>query len=446
MSIKELYDKHMEIYVLRDVPESYRSKISATLHKDNAAQLRLKLSSGHVFSLPIAALSLPTDQLSIIEKIKTKILNNAKKFYFRTAGILNKMGLLGFARQAGANMILKAGVINTKHVYQDDSLFEYIGQTLIINDNSYSKPMTVGLSLSNRCNLACQMCPYHGPDEKLLHTTNYFNEKHDISKENFERVVKYCAENGITLQLGQQDEPLLLLFREGYSEILQKYQPLMTLTTNGTLLRSEKQWKYLAGLKHLHHVGISIDGNSKEVYRKIRGDNLERLHKQLHGFFGYIQKHRPDIKRRVCFVEQPDNLHEREAFLNYWKPYVNQISFYKLTEFRDDELTFLESNKQKKRTPCSAIFTTMYLMPDTKVQPCCLFMYTAPYVGVNTIAEFSEDIWKSEKYQKFRTQITNEDFGLVCDKCTIWRQGKDIEYVENNLRVSENAYEKHYFT
>ena len=235
----DFYERDGEVFFLRDIPKQYRQRIKSAMENQGAPYLRLKLSSGHLFSLPIVSRNPSDDGMSLSEKMRSRGLAFAKANYFRFSGILERLGLLARVRLAGAKMIQKSGGLDDKNFFEDDNLFEFVGQTLITNDKSYGKPLTIGLSLTNRCNLACQMCPYHGPDEKLKHSTNYFNEKHTITKGDFEKVVKYCAEHGVTLQLGQQDEPLMLLFKEGYAEVLQKYQPLMTLTTNGTLLRGE---------------------------------------------------------------------------------------------------------------------------------------------------------------------------------------------------------------
>jgi molybdenum cofactor biosynthesis enzyme MoaA len=143
-----------------------------------------------------------------------------------------------------------------QQVLEDDALFEVVGQTLIIHDDSFGKPSTLGLSLTNRCNLACTMCPYHGPDERKKHVGGYFDERQAITVAEFERIVQYCSGNGVTLQLGQQDEPLLLLLRDEYRNVALKYKPLISITTNGTLLRGERDWEKVASLPGLHHVAF----------------------------------------------------------------------------------------------------------------------------------------------------------------------------------------------
>jgi radical SAM protein with 4Fe4S-binding SPASM domain len=220
---------------------------------------------------------------------------------------------------------------------------------------------------------------------------------------------------------------------------------MMSITTNGTLLRGEREWKQIASLPGLHHVGVSIDAAHPDTYRTIRGGDLSELHDNVLGFFAYLRKRRPEVKRRVCFVTQPGNRGEEQAFLDFWRPHVHQISFYQMTTYQEGAVNFVANYKLNRRTPCEAILSTMYVMPNGDVLPCCLFMYQAPYEGRNAIATFSDNVWTSDEYHRLRASVTSEKFGAVCDRCTIWRQGLDRESVENGLRVTSNPYEKHYY-
>ena len=445
LSVSDSYIEDQGSFFLRDLPVERRPAVRKVMEETDSPFIRLKLSSGHVFSLPLASRESPGRHLQHRAGLRARTLQIGKKLYFRLGPAIARFGLLPVARLMAARLAAGRRASGTDGVIEDDAIFEFVGQTLITHDDSFGKPSTLGLSLTNRCNLACTMCPYHGPDERKKHIDGYFDERQAIAVPEFERIVSYCAENGITLQLGQQDEPLLLLLRDEYRSVLVRYKPLTSITTNGTLLRTERDWEKIASLPGLHHVGISIDAADPDTYQKIRGDDLAELHRNVLGFFEYLRKRRPEVKRRVCFVVQPGNTGEEDRFLQFWRPHVHQVSFYQMTTYEEGSVNFGANYHAGRRTPCDAIFSTMYVMPNGDVLPCCLFMYNAPYEGRNAIATFSEKSWTSNEYHELRSSITSERFGKVCDKCTIWRQGLDRETVENGMRVTSNPYEKHYY-
>lgn len=444
-SLENEYEHFDGVYVLTRIPKERRASLIHELKKRNVSSLRLKLTSGHAFSVPLVTSDDP-GRSGARGGLRSRTVRAAKKMYFHVAPLAGRLGLSSRLRLLGMRFLSKAAMgADEREAIVDDALFEHVGQVLIAFDNFYSNPSTVGLSLTNRCNLECVMCPYHGPEEKKKHVVKYFDETHTISLELFEKVVAFCARNETLLQLGQQDEPLMLIFRKPYYDVLRRHRPILSITTNGTLLRGEKEWRKIGDLARLHHVGVSIDAATPGTYKKIRGGDLEQLHEQLLGFFGYMKKHRPEVKLRVCFVTQPLNKGEEDIFLEFWRRHVHQISFYQLTSYDKGSAHFVPNYKATQRTPCRAIFSGMYVQPDGDVLPCCLFMYNAPYEGRHPIMKFSDDAWRSETYHKMRSSVTSGKFGPICNKCTIWKQGADLETTEKGMRVTMNPFEKNYF-
>ena len=63
-------------------------------------------------------------------------------------------------------------------------------------------------------------------------------------------------------------------------------------------------------------------------------------------------------------------------------------------------------------------------------------MYSAPYVGMNTITKFSDDAWESDTYHKFRTWL----LARILDRSVISARS-GVRWTENTvsgMRVTEN--------
>ena len=116
------------------------------------------------------------------------------------------------------------------------------------------------------------MCPYHGPSQKKLHSDDYFNTQDVIQPDNFKKIVAYCNQNSVYLQLGQQDEALMYLLNDKYYKTVLGLKSELSITTNGTLLGIGNNSQKLLAIPALTHLSISIDAASDATYKFIRGE------------------------------------------------------------------------------------------------------------------------------------------------------------------------------
>lgn len=444
----ERYVSHEGVHYLRSLPDSYRDRVVEMMGGRAEAMVRLRLSNGQQFVMPIAirgARPLPALLRSISPRAKLERLRNV---YRRLKPWLARAGVVGAINRWAARRKIAVTVYDDHRVLylDDDELFSWVGHDLLVADPAASAPRYIGLALTNRCNLECGMCPYHSPIEKAQHGTDYFMRGELIDPEDVKRVLDYAERSGAVVGLGQVDEPLIAMLAPRYWPLFRDSKAAMTITTNGTLLRGEDDFRRMAALRNLQSISISLDAASEESYRKIRGGDFNELRPAMIDFFKYLKRHRPEIERRVCFVAQPDNAGEESAFLEQWKPYVNIVSIYQVTQYDRESgaLQFDHNFADEKRTPCGAIFDTMYVMPKMDVLPCCLFMYVSPYEGMRPIGKFDDGFWQSDDYHRFRSTVTNEQFGAICAKCTVWKQGAARWAEEDGITVSVNPHEKHY--
>ena len=152
---------------------------------------------------------------------------------------------------------------------------KYYGQAI--------NPSYVRVILGNSCNLKCVMCPYHSSLLKPTHTTDFFQEKKEMSWEMMKRLAKDCGKLGVAVVIGSIEEPLLYPKLLDFIQLCrQQGVPKVHLTTNGQLLNETWAKALLKG--GLTSIDISIDAATPETYLKIRGANLSKVESNVINF------------------------------------------------------------------------------------------------------------------------------------------------------------------
>jgi len=443
-----LYVRDDGTHFLRSLPEEDRGRIAEAMGSKDEAQVRLRLTSGQQFVLPLAIRTRGSVDSSLRFMRPVLSLSRLRRAYDVLKPILGRIGITHLLQQWAARKKLAVSLYDDSRALYitDDHLFASVGKDLLATDPVASAPKYIGVALTNRCNLACGMCPYHSPTEKTVHSTDYFHRGQLIDPADLKRILDYAERAGSMVGLGQLDEPMIAMLAPRYWPLFRDSKAAMTITTNGTLLKTKKDFDRICALKNLRSISISIDAATPETYLKIRGDDFQQLRTSIVAFFKHLKRKRPDIERRVCFVAQPDNRGEEKAFIEQWKPYVNVVSIYQMTQYETESgvVNFEHNYNEGRRTPCGAIFEAMYVMPGMEILPCCLFMYVSPYQGMRPIGKFDAQFWTSDGYHGFRTTVTEEVFHPICETCTVWKQGAARWLEEDGMKVSENPYERHY--
>jgi len=191
-------------------------------------------------------------------------------------------------------------------------------------------PKSIHVTLLNKCNLRCIMCPYHSPLYTPHHKSNYFNNLKKMEDKTFNKIIDYASKHKISLQLGQIEEALL---HENVFDFIhmakKKGVPFIHITTNGTLLDDERILK-LAN-SGVDSVMFSVDAATEDTYKKIRGSELSIVENNIKNFLPLAKKN--NIKVYVSFIMQDMAKREKELFYDKWRNIgVDSITFYVLTE------------------------------------------------------------------------------------------------------------------
>ncbi len=309
--------------------------------------------------------------------------------------------------------------------------------TLSIHQNvPMVRPLTASFAITTRCNSKCNYC-------KIWEL-----EPYDTPISDLKRAVDELRDLGVCLVNLSGGEPFL---HNDLPELIAHVRSqglVVSLTTNGSLLKSERLWSVLeAGLDAL---GLSLDTIDPNTYATIRGiplkpilDGLDRLLQARAKFPGlavsvncviskanieqvvplveycnrrgiavgfqplhltYASGHEPaslvfnerDLPRLRTLIEQLLNMQQRGYLINSDPAY--------LKGFPD----FLIYRRLPKGFTCSAGFTTISIDHALNVRSC----WPMDPVG-NLYTQRLAEIWYSEGYRKRRAMMLR----LECPKC-----------------------------
>jgi len=269
----------------------------------------------------------------------------------------------------------------------------------------FPAPKTFQLSISNKCDIACVMCPYHSKKIKKLHNTDYFSNAQFMTLFAFKKIARYAAKWNINVRFGNIDEPFihpkLDLFAEYAAKLGVKH---MHISTNGTLISDTDVFSYQ-----------EIVNNVKKLI-SLRGKYLSRA------------------KIRISTIRDILTESEIEEFIKFWKDNgADEVTIYVLSDYmkKNENSKYylpIEEINHLQRKPCISAWNEMYFMPDGEVGVCCR---SVGYLSAIKMKEISfgsiidEDIgkiWTNKKFQLLRNSlIDNENFSYKpCEDCTLW--------------------------
>lgn len=267
------------------------------------------------------------------------------------------------------------------------------------------------------CNYQCPMCPYHG--NGVLDKENYFEDKGEqkkvVLKEEAIKRIDQLAEYGIkTLIVMSSGEILLYPYWHDVSEYAHgKGMDLWTIT-NGSLW-TEEVVKEAAALGYTN-IRVSLDAVSFETYSKVRSRIREHYECAMR-LPELLMKY--GITTNVHFVRQEENLHEVQAFLEYWKSKeVDSISIANEFIFDDQVVVnkFAKSNKEYIEGMCTEFGKMQTFVAGNTV--CCCGMNAQGSDGGRKLEIEGCGINVKEVVNAMRT----DDSGLrkLCRKCAFY--------------------------
>jgi len=300
-------------------------------------------------------------------------------------------------------------------------------KSLNYDTNGYIPPFPITITIEpiNRCNLSCKLC----------YKNNHKAPKVGLSNDNFQSILFECQKHSLSAMVfGLGSEPLLDMYIRK-KILMAKQAGVMDifLGTNGVLL-DESMAQFLIA-NEIARVEISVDAANPETYYKIRGVNhfrkIEANIERLVNLKRLSKAKLPVI--RLCFLEQKDNFHERELFLNRWRGIVDYIDFQKVADFdhldkllKDNIPDLPEVSVEKfKNVHCAYPFNSLHIWSNGNVTPCCSF-YGKNLILDNINKATLKDIWNGMEIYKIRKELTTGYLNTTCKVCLSQRDGTTL--------------------
>lgn len=291
-------------------------------------------------------------------------------------------------------------------------------------------PDVIRIEPVGKCNFSCIHCP----------TGTEPNNRRVMKPEKFNEIIKSFQRNLYlprVVVLYHGGEPLLNKWLPSYIKILKDLGVSKThIVTNASLLTEKKSEDLIkAGLDEIQ---VSFDGNSPEENNEIRvgGDfskesqnliNLLKLKRKLKtknpqviiSNVRFADENNADaVIKRQAFEDMPDFIVEK--FIDFKDELVIRsfpaMVWPGLNQF--DEFYEYEKSVEHNPTYCKSLFETTTIMADGSVVACCYDLAGESYFG-NVNFENIFDIWRSNKYAKFRQDFKEKRYATVCKKCHV---------------------------
>lgn len=323
---------------------------------------------------------------------------------------------------------------------------KYYGQAI--------NPSYVRVILGNSCNLKCVMCPYHSSLLKPTHTTDFFQEKKEMSWEMMERLAKDCGKAEVAVVIGSIEEPLLYPKLIDFIQLCRQLGvPNVHLTTNGQLLNETWANALLKG--GLTSIDISIDAATPETYLKIRGANLSKVESNVINFLKIRDELELTCEVRTSFVRNKNvTLEEEEIFLNRWLSKVNSLFILNVAEYKKNNMRLNTINKsvqtnlqyyQQKaqgRWACLFPFLEMAVLPDGRIYYCIETLFRLGFdKDIKSLGDYNQqtlqEIWSGDLFQQLRQDlILNQlDKRSACKDCNMWMSQVINREIKNQYQV-----------
>lgn len=287
-------------------------------------------------------------------------------------------------------------------------------------------PSQIIVDATEVCNLACIHCPhpefkksghYHARYLSTELNTKLVNEVR-AHGQGHTQYIRYTSNGEPLVHPGIYD---MLDYSVRHSGVL------VTLTTNGTILKEERIEKLLAS--GLHIIDVSIDALREETYAKIRvNGKLGVTRQNVLKLLELRERAKARTRIVVSFVEQPQNAGEAPEFESYWKARgVDYVVIRRLHSAAGGvpgiAAQLHERQSAVTRTPCLYPWERILLNPNGELAFC-----PQDWTHGSAIADYRtatiKEVWQGPIYQKLREAHLRNNYRChgFCGNCPDWQQ------------------------
>jgi MoaA/NifB/PqqE/SkfB family radical SAM enzyme len=277
-----------------------------------------------------------------------------------------------------------------------------------------SSPVTVGIELTNVCQLRCPHCDAQHPT--IRGKAGY------MSEETFARLVAQLREMHVrNLRVIGGGEPLLHPQFSAWVRQLRGLASLLTITTNGQRLTPEVT---TAALEALDVIEVSVASDHAEGFQRSRtGGDFEELLENLVRLRAIRRQMRSRTLLHIRVMLRPSELPSLDRLLAFWSRYGDAVSTQRLQDYFDQDGDIFVRGESEPYPPCVLPFRAMGVTWDGDVPLCRTSAFqTGKSHGLrmgnihqSTLAE----IWHSAAFRGYReAHVRRDPSGMpVCHRC-----------------------------
>jgi len=301
-------------------------------------------------------------------------------------------------------------------------------------------PTYVMFDMTNKCNATCIHCP---------HSVGFPGSDHPefIGASVFKNVIDQCVDKDINfIRVTADGEPLLHPhIWELFDYARDRGVGPIGLTSNGSALNRANAGRLLDS--KIFMVDFSLDAFSEKTFEMVRtGLSYARTHENVLRLIDMRNQAGSGLKIMVSFVNQKENCHELEAFMEYWQPLVDKVLIREMhSNVGVNDTSETAAEKAAGRYPCPHLFrrTVADYAGDLKFCP-------IDWYGGSKLIKIDEatidETWHSDDYHSHRLQHLNNLFSAdsICATCEDWKSTPwDLGYEKIIGELSGENDEKH---
>jgi radical SAM protein with 4Fe4S-binding SPASM domain len=306
--------------------------------------------------------------------------------------------------------------------------YSYLHSSLTGKADIKGMPVSVGVELTNNCNLNCPQC---SSGSGLMTRKRGFM---DIDL--FKKVMKELKPYLYNINLYFQGEPMLHPLFFSFADHCGNINSV--ISTNGHYLTGENCEKLVrSGMNKLI---VSLDGFDQETYSKYRiHGNFEKVIEGLNNIKLAKERYRSSLKIEIQFLVNSFNEHQIPQIREFAKSIHAYLKLKSMQIVNKEEIgTWLPSEGRFRRYDmkegeyvlksslpdrCARLWFNPVITWDGKVVPCC-FDKDAEYVLGDLKIDSFREIWNGPKYRMFRKSIlTGRNMIEMCRNCTSGLRG-----------------------
>jgi len=301
--------------------------------------------------------------------------------------------------------------------------YSYLKSSITGRSAVYGMPLSLGVELTNNCNLHCPEC--------LSGSGQMKRNSGFMEIDLFNRIIDEVGPYLYNINLYFQGEPMLHpLF---FSFIRSSKNIHSVVSTNGHFLSEEKAVQIVkSGLSKLI---ISLDGIDQATYSAYRVGGY--VHTVLEGIKNIAEakkRYNSSLKIEIQFLVNKINEHQVNEVRQLAKEHDVSLSLKSMQIINKEDIdSWLPRSKRFRRYKlmhgeyvlrnsfpdrCARLWFNPVITWDGKVIPCC-FDKNGEHIMGDLNNDSFRDIWEGSKYRIFRKSITSGRYMIeICRNCT----------------------------